>query len=117
MEQDHTEVATIISDFRENGPAALAKYEKGRRTHRDGQRGEQSRPRTSRQEAAEISNVIQQTTEVIEQRKEHQKRQDVLTGNGRGERMDTSDVESKRKTRWGLATAWSHALLAPFFRD
>lgn len=35
----------------------------------------QSRPRTSRQEAAEISNVIQQTTEVIEQRKEHQKRQ------------------------------------------
>jgi len=41
MEQDHTEVATIISDFRENGPAALAKYEKGRRTHRDGQRGEQ----------------------------------------------------------------------------
>jgi len=35
----------------------------------------QSRPRTSRQEAAELSNVIQQTTEVIEQRKEHQKRQ------------------------------------------
>lgn len=35
----------------------------------------QSRPRTSRQEAAELSNVIQQTTEVMEQRKEHQKRQ------------------------------------------
>ena len=40
MEQNHTEVANMIADYRENGPSILAKYEK--RT-RDQPSGEQVR--------------------------------------------------------------------------
>lgn len=38
MEQNHTEVANMIADYRENGPSILAKYEKRTRDQPSGEK-------------------------------------------------------------------------------
>lgn len=63
----------MIADYRDGGIPSLAKYEKKRRTRvREESRGRsREEPRTSMQEASELSSVIQQTTDMIDKRKEH----------------------------------------------
>ncbi len=72
VEQAHTELASLIADYRRGGLPAIAKYEKKKKRSREDIRGERERgnSRTSRQEAMELSTVIQATAEVVDKRKE-----------------------------------------------
>ncbi len=71
MEQEHTELANLISDYRKGGLPAIAKYEKKKkRSREDARERSRSDARTSRQEAMELSTVIQATAEVVDQRRE-----------------------------------------------
>ena len=70
-EQEHQELASMLSDYRKKGLPAIAKYEKKRRHSPDESRERsKSKARTSRQEAMELSSVIQATAEVVDQIKE-----------------------------------------------
>ncbi|XP_064397697.1 uncharacterized protein LOC135344431 isoform X2 [Halichondria panicea] len=71
VEQEHTELANLISDYRKGGLPAIAKYEKRKKRSREDDREKgRSDARTSRQEAMELSTVIQATAEVVDKRRE-----------------------------------------------
>lgn len=79
VEQNHSDVASMIADYRDGGIAALGKYEKKRRTREQGREKPKntSGPRTSMQEAAELSRVIQHTAGLMDKRKEHDQQKQV----------------------------------------
>lgn len=81
-EQEHQELANMLSDYRKKGLPAIAKYEKKRR-HSPDEPKERSKgnARTSRQEAMELSSVIQATTEVVDQMKEQNLQRQVRAFN------------------------------------
>ena len=72
VEQAHIELANLINDYHKGGLSAIGKYEKKKKRSREDVRGERERgnSRTSRQEAVELSTVIQATAEVVDKRKE-----------------------------------------------
>lgn len=78
VEQQHTELASLISDYRRGGLPAISKYEKKKkRSQEDLREKERSTTRTSRQEALELSSVIQATAEVVDKRKEQNMQRQV----------------------------------------
>ena len=81
VEQEHTELANLISDYRKGGLPAIAKYEKRKKRSREDDREKgRSDARTSRQEAMELSTVIQATAEVVDKRREQTLQRQVSPG-------------------------------------